>query len=275
MTEEISSQDLEQTTASNSSNDGFSQPNLIDIDIPPVVLKSIQVARTGPKEDGLRNDRSLPDASDLYPRMPATDLFERRSEGETEVRARVISQLSEPVVSDEEPDSSTDPKSDDLEIGDDVLEDEPGPEKMPPVKLEKYRPGSIRMQDHRKGRFGSKHHKYQKPFRISFDGLVRHFAACARCSYFLTGLRALYGDNLLADTIDEMDDSWMPMPWNIETRRLLNRSFGIRTDVGFFFIEHSCDGCQRRIVYEEMPEWEDGEKQDKREYFWIEIKARR
>ncbi|MEM7801553.1 MAG: hypothetical protein AAF633_20325 [Chloroflexota bacterium] len=253
MTEENQSQGLE----SSNSNQPVAQSAkqsipLIDIDIPPVLLKSVQTGKSA--DQGKHSENSAAKQRDLEP-------LELEKAKPPHTRAETA-EAEMPVP----------------------------PKKVPRLILPTFRPHSIRSYDGRKGRSYA-HGKGQRAtrgFRISFDGLVRHFAACARCSYFLTAVRAIVGDPHIDELIKKLEDGWMPIVWNVETRQLLQRSFGVRTDVGYFFIEHSCDLCQRRIVYEQQFEEEDDienlssengtdheASQSDTEYFWIEIKHRR
>ena len=156
--------------------------------------------------------------------------------------------------------------------------DEAKPKPKKPKKI-KYRPATIRQRFDHRHREGDKRRKQGKG---SGDRLIRHFAACPRCSYFLSGYRVLYGKDVVKTLVDEVEDGWIPMPWTVETRNLLQRSYGIRTDVGFYYFEIACDSCCRRIVFEakDANGAPDGENESRspfvdEDYFWVEIKLKR
>ena len=144
----------------------------------------------------------------------------------------------------------------------------------------KYRPASIRGRPagarYKEGKKGRKQGKRGGP------SLLRNFAACPRCSYFLSGYRVLYGREVVDKLDAEQIDGWLGMEWTIETRRLLHRSYGIRTDIDHYFWEHACETCCRRIVFEMKPERDPnggptsgGPLFLEEDFFWVEVKSKR
>ncbi len=89
---------------------------------------------------------------------------------------------------------------------------------------------------------------------LSFEDLQRYFLACGRCSYFLAGYRVLHGQPALGTAAAGAEDSWITLTWDGPTRELVFKSYGLRTDIDHFFIEHACPECQRRLVYDQGEE---------------------
>ena len=94
----------------------------------------------------------------------------------------------------------------------------------------------------RQGRRRKKKHK------TDLDTVMADFVACGRCSFFLTGYRALHGVENLENAVDASVDAWLVLAWDHETRRLVQSSYGSRLDVGFYYYDGRCPECQRRYV---------------------------
>lgn len=87
------------------------------------------------------------------------------------------------------------------------------------------------------------------PSRMSLESLFARFSACFRCCYFLAGYRNLHGADVLEKAIAEGNDpDWIVVPFTHTERELLHKSFGIQTDVHFYYFEGSCDNCRRAYV---------------------------
>lgn len=93
------------------------------------------------------------------------------------------------------------------------------------------------------------------------------FVPCGRCSFFLSGYRAIHGLEVLEETAEENDGDWLLLPWNHETRRLVQDSYGNRLDVDLYYIDGRCPECRRRFVYEA------GEKDGEPPTFRVQLKG--
>ena len=94
--------------------------------------------------------------------------------------------------------------------------------------------------------------KGQLPIRnLSFEDLRRYFIACGRCGYFLTGYRVLHGLATLEKATDALENGWLSLQWDNETRQLVQKSYGIRTDISLYHFEIACPECQRRLVFDQ------------------------
>jgi hypothetical protein len=102
-------------------------------------------------------------------------------------------------------------------------------------------------------------------FQLTSDGLLRHFLACQVCCYFLTGVQALYGRQVVDRMVREFDGTWMYVPLTRETRTLLHKIYGVQVDQGDFFIEHSCETCCRRFVIDQPEPLDFVEAEDEKE----------
>ncbi len=105
----------------------------------------------------------------------------------------------------------------------------------------------------------SKHNNYKqrqsRPLpRVSYENLLQRFTACVNCGYFITSYRAHYGNDVLKQALsqsNERRDGWLHLPWDIVTRQLVHRFFGVRSDVGPVHLEFMCTTCQRKFLYTE------------------------
>lgn len=88
------------------------------------------------------------------------------------------------------------------------------------------------------------------------DKVMQNFAACSRCSYFLSGYRVLHGPESLAEAAAQSDSQWLTLQWDGDTRHLVQNSFGCRVDVDWFYFASCCPECYRpfMMALEEAPE---------------------
>lgn len=77
---------------------------------------------------------------------------------------------------------------------------------------------------------------------------MEEFVACGRCSFFLAGYRVLHGTEALEQAAQKSDDQWLTLIWDLETRRLVQSSYGSRLDIDFYYFDGRCPECQRRYV---------------------------
>lgn len=103
--------------------------------------------------------------------------------------------------------------------------------------------------------------------RSELEEVMADFVPCGRCSFFLAGYRAIHGLEVLESAAGESDGDWLALPWNDETRRLLQDSYGRRLDIEHFFLDGHCPECHRRFVYEA------GEKEGEPSSFRVELKS--
>ena len=89
---------------------------------------------------------------------------------------------------------------------------------------------------------------------ISFEELQRCFAACGRCGYFLTGYRVIHGLEALREAAAAAENNWVTLTWDLPTRELIKKSFGVRTDIEFYYLDHACTDCQRHLIYDQGEE---------------------
>lgn len=78
---------------------------------------------------------------------------------------------------------------------------------------------------------------------------MENFLACDRCSFFLAGYRVLHGLEDIEQAVETSDGDWLMLSWDTRTRELLQKSYGGRLDIEFFYFDSQCPVCQRRYVY--------------------------
>ena len=74
------------------------------------------------------------------------------------------------------------------------------------------------------------------------------FVACGRCSFFISGYRVIHGVDELKQAAEGSDEQWLALDWDLETRRLVQSSYGARLDIDFYYFDGRCPECQRRYV---------------------------
>ena len=85
--------------------------------------------------------------------------------------------------------------------------------------------------------------KKRKPVDIS--PLVRNFAACGRCSYFLAGYRVLVGTEGLETAVAEKKPNWLVLEWSHRMIDLVSRSYGIPLNFDNLSVTAICEECRR------------------------------
>jgi hypothetical protein len=103
--------------------------------------------------------------------------------------------------------------------------------------------------------------------KSELERVVDNFVPCGRCSFFLVGYRTIHGQEDLEARAQQVEDGWLPLGWNHETRRLVQESFGNRLDQELMYFDSRCPECQRRFVYEAK----EGDEEPDR--FVVELKA--
>lgn len=102
-------------------------------------------------------------------------------------------------------------------------------------KRERHPPRS----DHRRHR--------QRQWRTA--EVVARFAACDRCSYFLSGYRSILEPEALQTAVSEAQADWLPLACTPPVRQLLAKSYGVRVDLDDYYVEGACPSCRRAFVY--------------------------
>jgi len=74
------------------------------------------------------------------------------------------------------------------------------------------------------------------------------FVACARCSYFLTGYHAMHGLDHLTSVADP-EQPTLRLKGDYQTRLLLHKSYGGRSDVSTLYYSIQCPECRRSIEF--------------------------
>lgn len=85
--------------------------------------------------------------------------------------------------------------------------------------------------------------------RPTVDQVIARFAACARCSFFLTGYRAQQEAEALAAAVANAKTGWLALNWGPQMRELVHKSYGVRMDIAYAHYEASCRECRRRFVF--------------------------
>ena len=80
----------------------------------------------------------------------------------------------------------------------------------------------------------------------------RLFLACPRCSFFLAGYRLVNSD--LDHAIEKIDNNWLDLTWNSESRKLVQKVYGSHIDLELDHFEGVCRDCQRAYVYSSAEE---------------------
>ena len=86
----------------------------------------------------------------------------------------------------------------------------------------------------------------------AFDLVVAAFSACARCSYFFTGYRALFDDEQVQQQIAASSDTWLELTWSHPVAHLLHGSFGREITSDLIKYQLCCPECLRLYSYEQQ-----------------------
>jgi hypothetical protein len=95
---------------------------------------------------------------------------------------------------------------------------------------------------------------------------VAWFAACGRCSYFLTGYRLISDEDVLETAVANRGKKWLTVPWSHELAKLIDKTYGSRIDTSYYHIDGQCPECSRRFIYQQTA------KENKPATFRIELK---
>ena len=86
--------------------------------------------------------------------------------------------------------------------------------------------------------------------QTSFERVVAIFSACARCSYFFTGYRAIFQDEQVQQQVNQSDDIWLKLTWSRQIADLLHGSFGREITADLIKYQLCCPDCLRLYSYE-------------------------
>ncbi len=90
----------------------------------------------------------------------------------------------------------------------------------------------------------------KKQLTSEMDQIVAWFAACGRCSFFLTGYRLICDEDVLATAVSERGKKWLKVPWSHDAARLVHKTYGSRVDINCYHYEGQCKECRRRFTYQ-------------------------
>jgi hypothetical protein len=88
----------------------------------------------------------------------------------------------------------------------------------------------------------------------TFIRIIENFSACARCSFFLTGYRALFLDEQVEQQINQSDTTWLNLNWTNQVASLLHHSFGREITSDLLNYQLCCPDCMRLYAYEQKDE---------------------
>jgi IS1 family transposase len=84
---------------------------------------------------------------------------------------------------------------------------------------------------------------------MSVEAIVKRFAVCGRCSFFVAGYKLLMGNEHWETAVNQIDGRWLRLAWTAEVGRLAGHSFGARLDISCFHYESRCPECGRSFQY--------------------------
>ena len=87
------------------------------------------------------------------------------------------------------------------------------------------------------------------PQGLSAKDVVRFFAPCGRCGYFLTGYRASYGEANFETAVSEEADGWLTLSWGNDIPELFVKSYGRVVEANDVFFASACPECYRALTY--------------------------
>jgi hypothetical protein len=87
------------------------------------------------------------------------------------------------------------------------------------------------------------------PQGLSAKDVVRFFAPCGRCGYFLTGYRASYGEADFETAVSEETDGWLTLTWGNDIPELFVKSYGRVVEANDVFFSSACPECYRALTY--------------------------
>jgi hypothetical protein len=78
------------------------------------------------------------------------------------------------------------------------------------------------------------------------------FVACPRCSFFIIGYDLLNKD--LEQALANTNGKWLDLTWNLETRNLLHKSYGVNIRQDDSHYQGICGDCRRIFIIDEASE---------------------
>jgi hypothetical protein len=103
----------------------------------------------------------------------------------------------------------------------------------------------------------------------SAEQVVAWFAACARCSFFLSAYRLEQDNDAFVAATNNSKAGWLSLEWNQALCKLVRKSYGSLLDIDCYHYVGSCPECHRQFVYHVS---EDQDNPSSR--FRIELKPR-
>lgn len=86
-----------------------------------------------------------------------------------------------------------------------------------------------------------------KRSRLTDQEIRQAFVACLRCGLFLSGYSLIHDD--LDTSIQNNSGKWLDLTWSMETRRLVQKSYGVTIRQADSHFEGVCTDCRRVFVY--------------------------
>ncbi|MBK9052006.1 MAG: hypothetical protein IPL78_14185 [Chloroflexi bacterium] len=84
----------------------------------------------------------------------------------------------------------------------------------------------------------------------ALDRVITNFSACARCSFFFTGYRALIEDEQVQQQLSQSDLTWLTLTWSHQVSALLQGSFGREITSDLVQYQLCCPECLRLYHYQ-------------------------
>jgi hypothetical protein len=106
-----------------------------------------------------------------------------------------------------------------------------------------------RSKSGKRGKPGARPQKLRLPSQISVYDIVKRFAVCGRCSFFVAGYKLLVGNEAWETAVNQTDGRWLRLIGSNDVAQLVGRSFGSRLDIDCFHYEGRCPECQRVFQY--------------------------
>jgi hypothetical protein len=87
------------------------------------------------------------------------------------------------------------------------------------------------------------------PSQMSVASIVKRFAVCGRCSFFVAGYKLLAGEEGLETAVNNTDGHWLRLAWQSKMGELVSRSFNVRLDIDYYHYESCCPECKRPFQF--------------------------
>lgn len=167
--------------------------------------------------------------------------------------------LENDAVEAEKPETTEEEK---LLIADNDESEEVAPEALEPEKAENdTKPAEPVVEKKRTDK-----RKPKRRVSAAMRQITAWFAACGRCSFFLTGYQLICDDDVFDTAVSDRSKKWLTLPWSHEAARLVHKTYGSRVDINCYHYEGQCKECHRRFTYQAAIE------EDKTDTFRIELK---